>query len=341
MIYLFDRLYLASDHYIRNDKDQMTVLLGPSAVEARKCKTLAFDFGKIKLDDQVDNDQLHNYFHKLINDANGSRVVVYTDDCTLIKILAYYCASVFKNPTAAFVKELVLIDKLWIDMAPGLINLDFSYRHKGYDQLDTSKIDQCIAEGMSIMPRLTNLPDIRLEYAFAGYLNGSLAESQKTVLENKLMQIFCRTFWLGDDIETYAPCYLTLAHKKGLDLDNFTLPDLKQKLSTYSKIFDIAINGDAECFAKTSVQDHLDFINQADQDFDCITYPQDIRSVYVDFYNNKKEFIKQHILTPENSDQYYAAFNRYNLVKTNPYLWYSIAGSHDNKNHIDKFWLNV
>ena len=341
MIYLFERLYLDSDYYIRNDKTKMAALLGRSAVEAKQCKTLKYDFGKLQLDEKVENKDLAKYLTDLITTADGQRVTVYTDHATLIKILAFYCSSVFQNPTPAFVKKLIALDQLWIETNPGLSNPDFSYRYKQGDKFDIDHIDSLINEGMSITPKLTNLTDVRIEYALGAYINGSLSATQRELLEDKMLQMFCRAFWLGDHIKTYGPTYLTLAHNQGLDLDNFTLNELTRTMSNYSKIFNIGIDGSVEAFNKTTAQDHLEFMLQADRDFSCKAYPPEIRELYINFYKNKKEFVKKYVLTPENSAKYYAAFCSYTLSKANPYLWYNVAGEAANQEYIDNFKLNV
>jgi hypothetical protein len=194
---------------------------------------------------------------------------------------------------------------------------------------------------MSITPKLTNLTDVRIEYALGAYINGSLSATQRELLEDKMLQMFCRAFWLGDHIKTYGPTYLTLAHNQGLDLDNFTLNELTRTMSNYSKIFNIGIDGSVEAFNKTTAQDHLEFMLQADRDFSCKAYPPEIRELYINFYKNKKEFVKKYVLTPENSAKYYAAFCSYTLSKANPYLWYNVAGEAANQEYIDNFKLNV
>lgn len=341
MIYLFDRLYLESDHYIRNDKDSLTALLGASAVEAKSCQTLKYDFGKIKLTESVDNQNLAQYLKDLLAEANGQRVVVYTDDATLIKILAFYCSSIFKGATANFVKDLILLDKLWIDLSPGVTgHKDFALRHKGTDVLDVSNIDSLIAEGMAIVPKISGIEDVRIEYTFAGYINNTLSAAQKSKFEQKMKEIFYDTAWFGDLIKTFGPEFLTLAHKKGVNLDTFTIDTLRSALPKYFKIFDTSQRGDPTCFDRVGAQDCINFIDQAKSDFGW-NYQGSLTEFINSFYQNKQGFVNDKVLTPENSSDYYCAMNLGKMIKANPYLWYSVAGSKDNKAYLDKFTLNV
>ncbi len=341
MIYLFDRLYLESDHYIRNDKNSMTALLGASAVEAQQCQTLSFDFGKIQLNESVANKDLAKYLRDLLTTADGQRVVVYTDDATLIKILAFYCSSIFVNATAEFVKKLILLDKLWIDLGPGVAgHRDFALRHKGIDELDVTNIDSLIAEGMAITPKITGISEVRIEYTFAGYINNTLSSAQKSGFEAKMKEIFYDTAWFGDLIKTFGPTFLTLAHKQGVDLNTFDTDALRAAFPKYFKIFDTSMRGDPTCFDRVSEQDCLNFLDQANADLGWEA-PASLRSLVVNFYKNKEQFIKDKVLTPENISEYYGALNLGQMVKANPYLWYSIGGSKDNKAYLDKFTLNV
>lgn len=341
MIYLFDRLYLESDHYIRNDKEVLTALLGAAAVEAKTCQTLEQDFGQIQLNESVDNKDLAKYLKDLVTTANGQRVVVYTDDATLIKILAFYCSSIFKNPTADFVKSLILMDKLWIDLAPGVTgHKDFSLRHKGLDELDITGIDSLIAEGLSITPKITGVKEVRMEYTFAGYINNTLTSQQRSDLEKKMKEIFYDNAWFGDLVKTFGPEYLILAHKKGVDLDTFTIDTLRSTFPAYFKIYDVSQRGDPTCFDRVTKQDCLNFLNQAKTDFGW-EYPASLSDFINSFYQDKQGFVNNNVLTAENASDYYCAMNLGKMIKANPYLWYSIAGSKDNKSYLDKFTLNV
>lgn len=341
MIYLFDRLYLESDHYIRNDKKKMTALLGPSAVEAKSCTTLKYDFGKIQLDESVPNNKLADYLKDLLVSADGQRVVVYTDDDTLIKILAFYCSSIFKDPTPEFVKKLIMLDKLWIDLAPGVTgHKDFALRHKGTDTLDVTNIDAMVAEGMAITPKLDGFREVRIEYTLAGYINNTLTESQRSDFEVKMKEIFYDNAWFGDLVKTFGPQLLSLAHQRGHDLDTITTDKLRELFPAYFKIFDVSQRGDPTCFDRVSKQDCIDFIDQAKADFGW-NYDPSLLEFIENFYQDKQQFVIDKVLTAENVDEYYCAMNLGKMIKANPYLWYNIAGSKDNKTYLDRFTLNV
>lgn len=341
MIYLFDRLYLESDHYIRNDKKKMTALLGESAVEAKSCDTLHLDFGKIQLDEYVPNQELAQYLTGLVAAAEGQRVVVYTNDATLIKILAFYCSSVFENATPEFVKSLIMIDKLWIDLGPGVAgHRDFSLRHKGIDSLDITGIDQLIIEGMSITPKLTGYSELRMEYVFAAYLNGTLNAQQKQDFEQKMKDIFCKQAWFGDLVKTFGPAMLTLAHKRGADLDLISTESLQQMFPNYFKIFDTSTRGDATCFDRVTQQDCLNFLEQSNEDFGW-EYPQSLKDLVTNFYASQNQFVKDKILTPENISEYFGAMQLGMMIKANPYLWYSIGSPNIDAGYLNKFKLNV
>lgn len=341
MIYLFDRLYLESDHYIRNDKKKMTALLGASATEAKACQTLKYDFGKMQLDESVDNKDLAKYLMDLVKTADGDRVTVYTDDATLIKILALYCSSIFVNPTAEFIKSLIMIDKMWIDLGPGVAgHRDSSLRHKGIDKLDVTNIDALIAEGMAITPKITGFSDVRIEYTLAAYINNTLPAKQKSDFETKMKEIFYDSAWLGDLIKTFTPEYLTLAHNKGVDLDTFTTSTLKNTFPAYFKIYDTSLRGDATCFDRVSVDDCINFIDAAKADFGW-DYPLSHKNFLIDFYKDKMGFVRNKVLSPTGMSEHYGALNLGKMVKANPYLWYSIGGAAANKSYLDQFTLNV
>lgn len=341
MIYLFDRLYLESDHYIRNDKKKMTALLGESAKQAKSCGTLQYDFGQMQLDESVDNKDLAKYLTDLIKTADGDRVTVYTDDATIIKILAFYCSSIFVNPTAEFIKSLIMFDKLWIDLGPGVAgHRDSNLRHKGIDKLDITDIDALIAEGMSITPKITGFTDVRIEYTLAAYINNTLPAKQKNDFELKIKEIFYDSAWLGDLIKTFTPEYLTLAHNKGVDLDTFTTSTLKNTFPAYFKIYDTSLRGDPTCFDRVSLTDCVDFIDAAKVDFGW-DYPLSHKDFLVDFYKDKMGFIRDKVLSPSSISDYFCALNLGKMVKANPYLWYAIGGSADNKAYLDQFTLNV
>lgn len=341
MIYLFERVYIASDHNIRNDRKKMTVLLGPCATEAKNCNTLSYDFGQLQLDEHVENKDLAQYLTDLKTTGQGKRIQIFTDDATLIKILAFYCSSVFENADHAFVKKLIMMDKMWIEMDPNRSPLSLSSRRKGTDKLDTANIDQLISEGMAILPKLTNLVDVRLEYALGAYINRTLPFDQQLLLENKMISFVSHSLWMGDLIDSFGTTYLTLAQRRGMNLDQFTLSQLKNLLPAYSKIFNVAIEGNVDAFKQVTAQDYINFFKQANADYGCNVFPKEFENMYTEFLRNPRQFVIDNVLTVENSSKHYAAICTYGSGKINPWLWYSIAGSKADKEYINKFRLNV
>ena len=341
MIYLFDRLYLETDKYVRNDKKKMTALLGPSAAVARECKTLQYDFGKIQLDDSVSNDNLAAYLTGLLDTAEGQRVVVYTTDDMMIKILALYCSSIFASATPEFIKELILADKQWMDDSPGTDgHRDFALRHKGKPQFDITNIDSLIAEGMAIYPKLENLGELRLEYVYAAYLNNSLSYKQRADLEAKMKVIFYDANWLGQLLKTIMPMALTFIARSGVDLDTFDTDTIRQHRPAYFKIFDTSIIGDPTCFDRVSVQDWMNFLDQCTADFGWTPLPN-VKAWFNDFYADKEGFIKSKCLDPEHVSDYYCVLDLGKSIKVNPWLWYTIAREHNNPDYINRFRFNV
>jgi len=341
MIYLFDRLYLESDHSIGNDADSLIAILGPTAVEAMDCDSAKYDFPNLQLDVTVDNNELANYLQNLVVKANGARTVLYTNDDNFIRILAFYCGSIFKNPTVDFVKSLILIDKTWIDTGTGYAgSRDFALRNKGFDSLDTTNIDAMIAEGLSITNKLAPTTDLRLEYVFASYLNKTLSAAQVASFKGKIREMFYDSNWQGQLIKNIAPMMITFLAKKGVDLDTFTTDTLREHLPEYFRIFDVSIYGSATCFDQVELSDWMAFLDQCTADFGW-TPQQSLLDLYHNFYADKQGFIDKHCLDPANISKYYCTFDLGKTIKVNPYLWNAIAAHSDNKNYLDQFNLNV
>jgi hypothetical protein len=341
MIYLFDRLYLETDQYIRNDKKKMAALLGPAATAAKKCKTLQYDFGKIQLDESVADENLSAYLTGLLDNSEGQRVVVYTTDDMIIKIMAFYCSSIFSSTTPEFIKELILLDKKWIDDNPGTDgHRDFALRHKGKPKLDVTNIDRLVAEGMAIYPKLTNLGELRLEYLFAAYLNNSLSYKQRTDFEEKIKVIFYDANWIGQLVKTIMPMALTFLTKAGVDLDNFDTDTIRQHRPAYFKIFDTSIIGDPTCFDRVTLEDWMNFFNQCNADFGWEQLPS-LKAFFANFYADKDGFIRSNCLDPSHISDYYCNFDLGKVIKVNPWLWYTIVREYNNPDYINRFRLNV
>jgi hypothetical protein len=341
MIYLFDRLYLETDKYIRNDKKKMAAILGPAATLAKECKTLPYDFGKIQLDENVSNEDLAAYLKELVITSDDQRVVVYTTDDMIIKILAFYCSSIFISPTHEFIKELILSDIHWKNENPGTDgHRDFALRHKGKPKIEISGIDNLITEGMYIQSKLENLGELRLEYLFAAYLNGSLSYEKKEAFEKKIKVIFYDSNWPGQFLKSVMPGILTFLFKDGVDLDTFYIDTIKNNRHAYFKIFDTSHTGDPECFDKISLQDINEFFDQCNADFGW--QPSQVaRDFYNNFYADKDAYIKAKCLDPEQISDYYCILDLGKMIKINPWLWYTIAREHNNLDYINRFKFNV
>ena len=339
MIYLFDRLYLESDYYIRNDDTRMTALLGPSADQARNDPILRSDFGDIQLDSTVSNDKLAEYLEQLVATANGQRVTVYTTDEMIIKILAFFCSSIFNNVDKAFIKELILLDKMWIDQSAGYMgHRDFALRHKGNLSLNIDNIDAIIDEAVEITPKITNYSSLRIEYLYASYLNNTLRPSLKDYLENTVKLVFYDANWLGPLVRTFSPLFLTIAAKEGIDLDTFEVSDLKSNRPEYYKIFDNGVLGDSTCFDRVDLDDWLSFLSKASSDFGWDVKPN-VYEFFTSFYADKHGFIMDSCLNPNNVFKWYCLVDCGKTIKINPHLWYYIAREHTNSDFLNKFLL--
>lgn len=341
MIYLFDRLYLESDHYVRNDQKKMTALLGPIVNDAEQCKILSSDFGPIRKDLSVSNENLAAYLEGLVQEANGKRVTVFTTDDMIIKILAFYCSSIFNNPTKEFIKELIMFDKHWIDQSIGVAgHRDLALRHKGYDTLDITNIDALIDEAMAITPKLTNFSDLRLEYVYGAYLNGTLSPAARETFEQKIKTIFYDSNWLGQLVKTFSPLLLTVAAKEGIDLDTFDTNTLKNFRPEYTKIYDTAVIGDETCFDRVTLQDWLNFLNRASQDFGWNVKPS-LLDFFNNFYADKMAFIREKCLDPAKFNDYFCIVDLGKSIKINPTLLYYIVREHANPSFINNFNLRL
>jgi len=340
MIYLFNRLYLSSDQYVRNDKKKITALLGPVAAEAKKCSTLKYDFNKIQLDEHVPNHELAKYLTDLTATANGTRVNIFTDDANLIKILAFVCASFFKNANREFIKELILLDKLWIESTNETDRQDFSWYNKTVRSLSLNQIDLLIDQGIAILPRLSLPIDMRMEYTYASYLNGCLPHEQKLLFEKKIQSKIDDALWIGDQIKSFGPSYLTIAHKKGLNLNSFTLQELKNIMKSYTKILDAGFRGNVDTYNQISLKDINDYIDTVNQDYKDSLSPQ-IKEIFTEYYSDKNKFIKNRFLNSAEFNKHYDLIYSLNLEDVNPYLWYKIASSMTDQDFLNKFVLNV
>lgn len=341
MIYLFDRLYLASDHYIRNDQKKMTALLGPVVNDAESCSSLKYDFGPIRKDLTVANEDLAAYLEGLVTESGDMRVTVFTTDEMIIKILAFFCSSIFENPSPAFVKEMIMFDKVWLDQSAGIAgHRDAALRHKGYDVLDITNIDALIAEGMAITPKITKFNEVRLEYTFAAYLNGTLSDTAKDAFEQKIKAIFYDSNWLGDLVKTFSPLMLAVAAKEGVDLDTFTTASLKEIRPEYFKIYDTSVSGDETCFDRVTLEDWMNFLNRASEDFGWKLQPS-LVAFFTNFYADKMGFIRQQCLDPEYVSEYFCLANLGKTIKINLQLWYYIAREHNNQEFMNNFSLKI
>jgi hypothetical protein len=339
MIYLFDRLYLESDQYIRNDQKKLTALLGPVVDQINNDPLMASDFGPIQLDREVENENLAEYLQNLVVTADGRRATIFTTDDMIIKVLSFWCSCIFKNPSKEFVKELILLDKMWIDQAAGISgHRDLSLRHKGTPILDITNIDALIEEGMSITPKITQFNSLRIEYLYPSYITNTLPSNLKTYLEDTVKAVFYDSNWLGQLVKTFSPLILTVAANDGVNLDTFTIEDLKANRPEYYTIYDTAIIGDETCFDRVTLNDWLSFFNRASQDFGWNVKPNIIQ-FFTEFYNNKIEFIKQTCLTPANAYNWYCLVDLGKTIKINPHLWYYIAREHENTNFLNNFEL--
>lgn len=342
MIYLFDRLYLDTDQYIKNDKSAMAVLLGKIATDAKNDAALTYDFAKVQCDESVQDNDLASYLSNLLANSDGRKVVIYTDSDMLLRILAFYCASVFENPSNDFIKKLILSDISYFEHNPIYHHhRDVNLRHLGFPTISKSNLDSIIEQATCIEPKLTAFNEIRVEYTFGAYLNGSLPYSQKEILENKMDAFVCATWWLGDQYKDIWPMYLTLAHKNGLDLDNFTINELIENLHNYSKIFNRGMKGTPEIYNSLTLADQLNFIKQYENDFK-INVPQywkDLLTTHL--YKDRKKFIKEFVLNGNNSGKFFAAMSMRVMEKANPFLWYAIAGNSDNQEFMQNFVLNL
>jgi hypothetical protein len=341
MIYLFDRLYLESDHYIRNDKQSMAALLGPCATQAKTCTTLEYDFNKIQLDESIADEDLAAYLKALLVTADGSRVVVYTDDDTLIKIVALYCNSVFANATPEFVKTLIAWDKTWVDNSPGFMgHRDFSLRNKGFDELDVTNIDQMVEQGLAISNKLTGMTELRLEYMLANYLNDKLSPADKTAFEQKMLAIFLDGAWSGQLVKTISPMVLTFLADDGIDLDTVTVEMIKSKRREYYDIFNKCMTADPAVIATITAEKYTAFLARCKSDFGWEPN-QSYVDAYQDICTDAEAFVKKYCLTPAHMHELYVSFDLGKMTKINPYLWYHIAGTASDTGYLDQFALNV
>lgn len=339
MIYLFDRLYLDSDHYIRNDKKKMTAILGPAADLAKDDPILQSDFGEIQLDSSVLNEDLASYLEGLVVAAEGKRVTIFTTNEMIIKILAFYCSSIFNTVDRDFIKSLILFDKVWIDQSAGVMgHRDFSLRHKGTVVLDITNIDSIIDEAIAITPKITNYSSLRMEYLYASYLTNTLPSHLKEYLESTVKTVFYDANWLGPLVRTFSPMALTIAHKEGIDLDTFETSDLKSNRPEYYKIFDTAVVGDSTCFDRVELSDWTSFLSKAAADFGWDIKPN-VNEFFTKFYENKHEFIMDNCLNPNNVFKWYCLVDCGKTMKINPHLWYFIAREQNNNSLLDKFLL--
>lgn len=341
MIYLFDRLYLELDHYIRNDKKKMTALLGPSADLARNDPILQSDFGSIQLDSAVLDEDLASYLEGLVVTADGKRVTIFTTNEMMIKILAFYCSSIFNTVDKDFIKSLIIFDKMWIDQSAGVMgHRDSSLRHKGTATLDITNIDSIIEEAISITPKITNYSSLRMEYLYASYLNNTLPLHLTDYLENIVKVVFYDANWLGPLVKTFSPMALTIAHKEGIDLDNFEISDLKSNRPEYYKIYDTAIVGDSTCFDRVELSDWEAFLAKASADFGWDVKPN-VHEFFTKFYANKHDFIMDNCLNPDKVFDWYCLVDLGKTIKINPHLWYYIAREKNNNLLLNKFLLKV
>jgi hypothetical protein len=341
MIYLFDRLYLDSDHYVRNDQKKVTVLLGPIVNDAEQCPILSSDFGPIKKDLSVENENLAAYLQGLVSEADSKRVTIFTTDDMIIKILAFYCASIFNNPTKEFIKQLIMFDKFWIDQSIGVAgHRDIALRHKGYDTLDITNIDSLIDEAMAITTKLTKFDDLRLEYMYGAYLNGTLSPAAKSAFEQKIKVIFYDSNWLGQLVKTFSPMLLTVAAKEGMDLDTFNVETLKAFRPEYTKIYDTAIIGNETCFDEVTLEDWLAYLNKASQDCGWNLKPSLVQ-FFTQFYADKEGFIREKCLTPAHFNDYFCIADLGKTIKINTTLLYYIVREHSNREFIDNFNLRL
>lgn len=341
MIYLFDRLYLTSDHYVRNDHKKMTALLGPIVDATEKCSTLSVDFGPIRRDRYLANKDMAAYLEGLVEESGELRATIFTNDDMMLKIMAFYISSVFENPTHEFIKQMIMFDKAWLDLGAGIAgHRDVALRHKGYDTLDITNIDGCIREGMSITPKLTKFNDVRIEYTYAAYLNNTLSPAAKEAFEQKVKTIFYDSNWLGQLVKTFSPMMLTVAAKEGINLDTFDTETLKAFRPEYYKIYDTSLLGDETAFDRVTLEDWLAFLNRASEDFGWRVKPSLI-AFFTNFYADKMGFIREKCLNPDNISDYFCLVDLAKTIKINPHLWYYIAREHANPEFMGNFNLKL
>jgi hypothetical protein len=130
-----------------------------------------------------------------------------------------------------------------------------------------------------------------------------------------------------------------VAAKEGIDLNTFTIEDLKAIRPEYFKIYDTAIIGDSTCFDRVELNDWLAFFASAEADFGWMVDPK-IIEFFTLFYENKTEFILDNCLNPDNAFKWHCLFDQSKSIKINPQLWFHIAGEHANSEFIEKFAMN-
>lgn len=341
MIYLFDRLYIDSDHYIRNDQKKVTALLGPVVNDAERCSTINSDFGPTKMTLSVDNDKLAEYLESLVEDAKDMRVTIFTDDDTMIKIIAFVYSSILTTPSREFIKEMILMDKVWHDQSAGVHgHRDTALRHKGYDQLDVTNIDALIDEAMAITPKVTKFKDVRIEFTYAAYLNGTLSQENRTLFEQKVKDVTYDSLWIGQLIKTFLPLTLTPLAKEGMNLDTFTVEEFKSYRPEYFKIWDTSLTGDSTCFDRVTLDDWLAYIDKAKDDFGWPVKSEHI-DLYRSLYADKMTFVRDYCLDPEKTKIYFCFLDLGKTIKINPQLWWYIAREHDNTEFMNNFVFNL
>lgn len=340
MIYLFNRLYIESDHYIRNDQKKMTALLGQVVNDAKTCSTLTSDFGPIKMDLSVDNDKLAKYLEGLVEDAKNTRVTIFTDDDTMIKILAFVYSSIFKNPTREFIKEIILMDKFWHDQNVGFSgHRDVALRHTGYDTLDITNIDSLIDEAMSIVPKITKFTDFRIEFVYAAYLNRTLSQEHINLFKQKVKAIVYDSLWLKTVLN--ISYLLTPLAKEGMNLDTFTVEEFKSYRPEYFKIWDTSLTGDATCFDRLTLDDWFAYHDRVKKDFGYVWPEEDINLAKA-LYSDNMQFIQDYCLDPEKTKaSTFCLLNLEKMIKTNPHLWLYIAREHKNTTFMNNFIFNL